>query len=53
MKPFQDTDTSKNRIRSVCREITSEILTRLRHSFVTRIQACSQNDGRHFEHLIH
>ncbi|RZC33107.1 hypothetical protein BDFB_013783 [Asbolus verrucosus] len=45
-------DTLKNRIRAACRQITPEILTRVPHSFVTRAQACLQNDGRDFEHLI-
>ncbi|RZC32173.1 hypothetical protein BDFB_014968 [Asbolus verrucosus] len=42
---FQHMDALKNRIRAVCREITPEILTRVRHSFVTRAQACLQNEG--------
>ncbi|RZC36793.1 hypothetical protein BDFB_004405 [Asbolus verrucosus] len=32
-------DILKNRIRAACREITLEILTIVRHSFVTRAQA--------------
>ncbi|RZC40139.1 hypothetical protein BDFB_007388, partial [Asbolus verrucosus] len=43
--PFQHTDTLKNRIRAACREITFEILTRVRHSFITRAQAYLQNEG--------
>ncbi|RZC32433.1 hypothetical protein BDFB_010835, partial [Asbolus verrucosus] len=50
---FQDMNTLKSRIRAACREIIPEILTRIRHSFVTLAQACLQNDGRDFEHLIH
>ncbi|RZC35404.1 hypothetical protein BDFB_011045 [Asbolus verrucosus] len=26
---------------------------RIRYSFVTRAQPCLQNNGRHFEHVIH
>ncbi|RZC36125.1 hypothetical protein BDFB_014789 [Asbolus verrucosus] len=40
-------------IRPGCPEIMPEILTRVRHSFVTRAQPCLQYDRWHFEHLIH
>jgi hypothetical protein len=50
--PILNIEDLKNRIRLQCRAITPETLRRVRRSFLNRLEACLQANGRHFEHLL-
>ena len=42
----------KNAIMTECQKITTEILNRVKDSFVMRIDACINAEGEQFEHLL-
>lgn len=51
--PVQDLQDLEQRIEQAVRQITPEMVANCKRSLLERARCCVQQQGGHFEHLIH